>query len=665
MREGVFRRLTYDNNKTNNFYSRLIHGLMPLLWIVAEVVFSRKGDLVMKKYALPGFLFLLDILSILLAILAGFILRFESLFDNYYFLPVMKFAPVILAVYMVTFLCARLYTRMWKYMGMKELAVILASSTLGSLISVGIAWVAGLRVPVSVQVIIWILISGALCGSRLFMHYLLNRDDAAGDIAERRPVLIVGAGDAGNMIAREIIRYHTGNRKLIGFIDDDKAKRGNLLNGYPVLGDAGDIHGIVEKQGIKEIIIAIPSADGRTVRGLAELCTKEPCEVNILPGIYQLLDRAVTVSNLRPVSIEDLLERDAIHLDLNKIEGYLKNKTVLVTGAGGSIGSEICRQVMKMSPSKLLLLGHGENSIYLIHQELSQRYGKDKVVPIIVDIQNVEELDAVFSTYRPDVVFHVAAHKHVPMMEIQPRAAILNNVYGTRNVADAAGRYGADKFVMISTDKAVNPTSVMGATKQVAEKIVYTMNSKYDTKYATVRFGNVLGSRGSVVPLFNKQIAAGGPVTVTHPDMVRYFMTIPEASQLVLEAGALGEGGELFLLDMGAPVKIMDLAKNMIRLSGYEVGKDIQIKITGLRPGEKLYEELLTAAEGAKKTAHSKIFESPLEPVDADWLYAEIDKFKNARSAEDVIHILKEIIPTYTPNHKPDNTKLLAEADKK
>ena len=339
------------------------------------------------------------------------------------------------------------------------------------------------------------------------------------------------------------------------------------MGGVRILGNRHDIPSIVKENKVKEIIIAMPSVTRNEIRNIMEICSPLKCKVNTLPGMYQLLDDEVLVSHLHPVSIEDLLERDEVRLDMDIVEHYIRDKVVLVTGAGGSIGSEICRQIMRVGPKQILLLGHGENSIYLINQELKNIYKDGPIIPIIADIRDKQQLDQIFTQYNPQVVFHAAAHKHVPLMEIQPMAAVLNNIYGTRNVADVAGRHGVERFVMISTDKAVNPTSVMGATKRVAEKVIISMNDTYDTKYITVRFGNVLGSRGSVIPLFKKQIEAGGPVTVTDPEMTRYFMTIPEASQLVLQAGAMGKGGEVFLLDMGEPVKIIDLARNMIRLS--------------------------------------------------------------------------------------------------
>ena len=441
------------------------------------------------------------------------------------------------------------------------------------------------------------------------------------------------------------------NLNNIGFVDDDMYKHNRLMNGFRILGNREDIPMLVARYKVEEIIIAMPSVKRDVIREIMEICSPLKCKINTLPGMYQLLDDEVLVSHLHPISIEDLLERDEIHLDTSKVEPYLKDKVVLVTGAGGSIGSEICRQVLRVRPKKLLLLGHGENSIYLIHQELRSIVTEGTLVPIIADIRDKNQLDQIFTDYEPDVVFHAAAHKHVPLMEIQPIAAVLNNIYGTRNVADVAGAHGVERFVMISTDKAVNPTSVMGATKRVAEKVVLGMNHKYDTKFITVRFGNVLGSRGSVIPLFRKQIEAGGPVTVTDPEMTRYFMTIPEASQLVLQAGAMGNGGEVFLLDMGEPVKIVDLAKNMIRLSGFEPDKDIRIEFTGLRPGEKLYEELLTAEEGTNTTTHKKIFEAALEDVNQEWLSREIDRFETCKSDLDVINVLQDIVPTYHPNH--------------
>lgn len=560
--------------------------------------------------------------------------------------------PIMVISYIVMLLSMHLYTRIWRYAGMREMVAVLIATTLGAGLFYTGMYVFDKSLPRSIYLISWILSTGVIGIGRMVLHYIAMRYGGKQSTdADMVNTLIIGAGDAGATIAREIERYHKRSRKVIGFIDDDESKFNRLMGGVRILGNRHDIPSIVKENKVKEIIIAMPSVTRNEIRNIMEICSPLKCKVNTLPGMYQLLDDEVLVSHLHPVSIEDLLERDEVRLDMDIVEHYIRDKVVLVTGAGGSIGSEICRQIMRVGPKQLLLLGHGENSIYLINQELKNIYKDGPIIPIIADIRDKQQLDQIFTQYNPQVVFHAAAHKHVPLMEIQPMAAVLNNIYGTRNVADVAGRHGVERFVMISTDKAVNPTSVMGATKRVAEKVIISMNDTYDTKYITVRFGNVLGSRGSVIPLFKKQIEAGGPVTVTDPEMTRYFMTIPEASQLVLQAGAMGKGGEVFLLDMGEPVKIIDLARNMIRLSGLEPDKDIHIKITGLRPGEKKYEELLTSEEGTNRTNHTKIFEAPLDTVDRDWLIDKIATFDSCETDMDVIGVLQDIIPTYTPNH--------------
>ena len=560
--------------------------------------------------------------------------------------------PIMVISYIVMLLSMHLYTRIWRYAGMREMVAVLIATTLGAGLFYTGMYVFDKSLPRSIYLISWILSTGVIGIGRMVLHYIAMRYGGKQSTdADMVNTLIIGAGDAGATIAREIERYHKRSRKVIGFIDDDESKFNRLMGGVRILGNRHDIPSIVKENKVKEIIIAMPSVTRNEIRNIMEICSPLKCKVNTLPGMYQLLDDEVLVSHLHPVSIEDLLERDEVRLDMDIVEHYIRDKVVLVTGAGGSIGSEICRQIMRVGPKQLLLLGHGENSIYLINQELKNIYKDGPIIPIIADIRDKQQLDQIFTQYNPQVVFHAAAHKHVPLMEIQPMAAVLNNIYGTRNVADVAGRHGVERFVMISTDKAVNPTSVMGATKRVAEKVIISMNDTYDTKYITVRFGNVLGSRGSVIPLFKKQIEAGGPVTVTDPEMTRYFMTIPEASQLVLQAGAMGKGGEVFLLDMGEPVKIIDLARNMIRLSGLEPDKDIHIKITGLRPGEKKYEELLTSEEGTNRTNHTKIFEAALDTVDRDWLIEKISTFDSCETDMDVIGVLQDIIPTYTPNH--------------
>ena len=596
----------------------------------------------MRSYLLPSILFITDIVTIVIVAFISLFIRFDGHIEPQYINQMVDALPLLLISYMLMFLIMHLYTRIWRYAGMREVLAVFVATTIGTALFYSSMFVFGKSLPRSVYFITWFLTTGAVGMGRMLLHYVALHY-SSGDDGESGQVntLIIGAGDAGATIAREIERYHKRSRRVIGY------KHNRLMNGFRILGNREDIPALVAKYKVEEIIIAMPSVKRDIIQEIMEICSPLKCKINILPGMYQLLDDEVLVSHLHPVSIEDLLERDEIQLDTSKVETYLKDKVVLVTGAGGSIGSEICRQVLRVKPKKLLLLGH----IYLIHQELRNIAPQDTLVPIIADIRDKNQLEQIFKNYNPDVVFHAAAHKHVPLMEIQPIAAVLNNIYGTRNVADVAGAHGVDRFVMISTDKAVNPTSVMGATKRVAEKVVLGMNHTYDTKFITVRFGNVLGSRGSVIPLFRKQIEAGGPVTVTDPEMTRYFMTIPEASQLVLQAGAMGNGGEVFLLDMGEPVKIVDLAKNMIRLSGFEPNKDIRIEFTGLRPGEKLYEELLTAGEGTNTTTHKKIFEAALEDVDQEWLSREIERFDTCKTDIDVINVLQDIIPTYDPNH--------------
>ena len=606
----------------------------------------------MRSYLLPGLLLIVDVITIIGVALISLLIRFDGYITPHYMQQMVDALPIMVISYIVMLLSMHLYTRIWRYAGMREMVAVLIATTLGAGLFYTGMYVFDKSLPRSIYLISWILSTGVIGIGRMVLHYIAMRYGGKQSTdADMVNTLIIGAGDAGATIAREIERYHKRSRKVIGFIDDDESKFNRLMGGVRILGNRHDIPSIVKENKVKEIIIAMPSVTRNEIRNIMEICSPLKCKVNTLPGMYQLLDDEVLVSHLHPVSIEDLLERDEVRLDMDIVEHYIRDKVVLVTGAGGSIGSEICRQIMRVGPKQLLLLGHGENSIYLINQELKNIYKDGPIIPIIADIRDKQQLDQIFTQYNPQVVFHAAAHKHVPLMEIQPMAAVLNNIYGTRNVADVAGRHGVERFVMISTDKAVNPTSVMGATKRVAEKVIISMNDTYDTKYITVRFGNVLGSRGSVIPLFKKQIEAGGPVTVTDPEMTRYFMTIPEASQLVLQAGAMGKGGEVFLLDMGEPVKIIDLARNMIRLSGLEPDKDIHIKITGLRPGEKKYEELLTSEEGTNRTNHTKIFEAPLDTVDRDWLIDKIATFDSCETDMDVIGVLQDIIPTYTPNH--------------
>ena len=511
----------------------------------------------------------------------------------------------------------------------------------------------GMHIPRSIYVLTWMLSIGGIGISRL--AFKINWDNWTGDTSAQKQVLIVGAGDAGAMMAREIEQNDDAVLKIAGFIDDDPRKQGSKLSGFNVLGTTEDIVDICQKRSIDEIIIAMPSVSGDVVRRIAENCRQTGCEVKIMPSLFEMTDGHVNVRTLRDINIEDLLRRDPIHLDFAKITSYIAGKTVLITGAGGSIGSEISRQVSRVGAKEIILLGRGENSIYEIYQELKIKFPDQLYRTVIANITDKQRMTEVFAKYKPQVVFHAAAHKHVPLMEIQPAEAVRNNVFGTKNVAELADAYHSEIFVLISTDKAVNPTSVMGATKRCAELVLQEINQHSETKYVTVRFGNVLGSRGSVVPLFEKQIAAGGPVTITHPEMTRFFMTIPEAVQLVLQAGSQAEGGEVFLFDMGKPVKIRDMACDLIQLHGLKPDQDIKLVYTGLRPGEKLYEELLTSEEGTASTKHEKIFKAKINPLDTAELKRDLDILANNRDTMTILQTIKRMIPTYKSKHLQEN----------
>ena len=610
----------------------------------------------MRKYLLPMFLASLDIISVILAAFISIYLRFDSdkIPANYLSLLI-SYMPLTVAIYIVSFYLFKLYGRIWRYASATELIAIVMANIAASTAWYFISLYIGAVLPRSLYVFTGLLLIFFIGGSRLslrFYSYVMNKPKYRQIQRKKNKVLIIGAGDAGAMLLREIERYHIANRQVVGFIDDDKNKTGKILLGVKVLGTRNKLVKIASEKGIDEIIIAMPSVKGKEIKAIINICKQTNCKLTILPGLYEIIEGKVSISQLRPVDIEDLLGRDPVKLDTTAVREYLAGKIVLITGAGGSIGSEIVRQVAKMQPKKLLLLGKGENSIYEISQELKINSPEVKTVPIIADIRDKERIKAIMDYFEPQVVFHAAAHKHVPLMEYQPAEAVRNNILGTKVVADEAVAHNVETFVMISTDKAVNPTSVMGCTKRVAEMYVQSMNKNSGTRFVAVRFGNVLGSRGSVIPLFKKQIAKGGPVTVTHPDMKRYFMTIPEASQLVLQAGAMAKGGEVFVLDMGEPVRIYDLAKDLITLSGLMPDKDIEIKITGLRPGEKLFEELLSAEDGTEKTTHKKIFTARIKEIDKDELDKEISKILEITDGEEVVAALQKIVPTYTPNRE-------------
>ena len=499
----------------------------------------------------------------------------------------------------------KIYNRVWQYASIGELSAIFKVVTFSVIVTAIVQLIFNQNIFIRTLVITWMLHILLIGGSRF--SWRLYRDTYMKRRNDQIPTLIIGAGAGGAMVVRQLQQNHDAELAPIAFIDDDPLKQGLEVLGIPVLGTSADIEQVVKDNDIKHIIIAIPSLSKKELNDIFEQCSRTKARTQIIPMLEDLMVGKVSVKNFRDVEVEDLLGRDPVELDTKQIGQKLTNKTILVTGAGGSIGSEVCRQVCKFDPDTIILLGHGENSIYAIELELKKDYPSINVETEIADVQDREKMFSIMKKHSPDVVYHAAAHKHVPLMERNPEEAVKNNVIGTKNTAEAASEAHVGAFVMVSTDKAVNPTSVMGATKRIAEMVVQHMDIVSDTKFVAVRFGNVLGSRGSVIPLFKKQIQEGGPVTVTHPDMVRYFMTIPEASRLVLQAGALARGGEIFVLDMGEPVKIVDLAKNLIRLSGY-TEEEIPIVFSGMRPGEKMYEELLGKDEVHDKQVFPKIY---------------------------------------------------------
>ncbi len=563
----------------------------------------------------------IDIVCVLFAVLLAFVFRYEALIYIWPYVvhnwPLFVVAPL---VRVATYAAFHLYRRLWRYASVPELKAIVVAGLVGSLFIWVIDWWimplirSGHTSSRSVLAIECVLSIGAAGAVRVIYRLLqrrMSQDDARRlkafvDRPER--VLVVGAGDAGVMILRETLANPHLGLSVVGFVDDDSDKRGITLQGVRVYGGRDDIPELGKRLSVDQVIIAMPTAPGKAIRAVRAICDRAGLRAMTVPGIYELLGGQVSVRQVREVRIEDLLRRDPVQTDPGQVNALLRGRRVLVTGAGGSIGSELCRQIAGCEPARLVLLGHGENSIYAISNELRLRYPRLPVSGVIADVRQEPRLASVFAEHRPEVVFHAAAHKHVPLMEANIAEAVTNNVGGTLNVVAMAERFGCDQFVLISTDKAVNPTSVMGVTKRIAEIIVQDAARRSGRRFVVVRFGNVLGSRGSVVPLFQEQIARGGPVTITHQDMTRFFMTIPEASQLVLQAAAIGTGGEVFVLDMGEPVAIIDLARDLIALSGLQEGRDIDIVVTGLRPGEKLYEELFREDEERSPTVHARIF---------------------------------------------------------
>lgn len=608
----------------------------------------------MNKHMRILSLMCIDAFIVVISLYGALYIRFDWDVPPNYLQSLNKYVVFFTLISLVSFMLFGLYKRVWQYASIGELITIMLAVTVGKTLNITFAFFAvGVEntpfLPRSVLLLSWFMTIFFIGGTRLIWRLYRERK-FGGAIKGGKPVVIYGAGDAGVMVAREMKNHFSTQVNVVGFIDDDHAKRGLKLFGLPILGDRDDLVNIVDKYGIERIILAIPSAEGKQIKEVVDVCKETTAELQILPGMFDLIDGTISVNNIREVQIEDLLGRESVKIDLEGITEYTHNKTVLVTGAGGSIGSELCRQIARFDPKLILLLDIYENTIYDLERELKENFPGINIYPLIKDVREKESMENVFKEFKPEVVFHAAAHKHVPLMEHNPEEAIKNNIRGTYNVAQAADKMGVKKFVLISTDKAVSPTSVMGATKRVAEMVIQHMDKVSETSFVAVRFGNVLGSIGSVVPLFKKQIAKGGPVTVTHPDMVRFFMTIPEAVQLVIQAGSMARGGEVFILDMGEPVKIIDLAKSLIKLSGFEPDIDIDIEITGVRPGEKLYEELLIDNDCCDATTHRRIFVEKPNKVDVammEGIISDVVTHNLPVNKADSEKYLKDLIPDF------------------
>lgn len=597
----------------------------------------------------------LDIVFINVSLILSLLLRFGEGWGTYFY--VYRELIIYLTGFFLLFaVISRLYKRIWRYLSIGDLFLIAEVVTGGILVTVlCLNWVKGITFPRTVVVLTWFFSLALVGGSRLVWRLYCERKGGLKKGEER--ILIVGAGDAGEVISREIIR-RPDLGELVGFVDDDKEKIGKRIHNVKVLGNIEGINDILEKEQVSTVIIAIPTARGKEIKRIVDNIKNKEVKVKTLPGLYELVDGKVSVSRIRNIRIEDLLGREPVDLNLEEISGYLKGRRVMVTGGGGSIGGELARQICRFGPRSLILLDHSENGLFHINLELERKWsGMEMEIELVVaDIRDRNKMNKIFKKYRPEVVFHAAAHKHVPMMEYHPDEAVMNNIIGTKNVGELAEKYGAERVVMISTDKAINPTSVMGASKRVAEMVVKYLGNKNKTKFVAVRFGNVLESNGSVIPMFKQQIAEGGPVTVTDREVKRYFMTLPEASQLVIQAGALGKGGEVFVLDMGEPVRVLGMAEELIRLSGLEVGEDIEIKIVGLRPGEKMFEEILTKEERSGvlgDSGHEKIFIAKVEEVDGEKLekdIKELEELAREMDSEGIVRKLQEMVPSYKPN---------------
>lgn len=608
-----------------------------------------------KKLAVRRiFLLLCDIVVIVVSNGMGLLLRYDLdpiKVDPNFIDSVWKYIPINVITTLIIFYLLRLYHSLWRYAGVVEMQNVFSACTISAILQFAGLLLLDYPVPRSYYFLYFGVLLMLTLGVRFSYRYvrsLFRHNRVDGDT---KNIMIIGGGNAANAIIKEInTSEHISNTVVKCIIDDAPEKQGSYIHGIKVTGTRDNILDCVNIYNINEIIIAMPSISKKTIKEIVEICNQTSCELKILPGIYQFMNNEVSINNLRNVEVEDLLGRDPIKVDLDSIMGYVEGKVVLVTGGGGSIGSELCRQLASKNLKQLIIVDIYENNAYDIQQELKKKHPELDLVVLIASVRNSARMNYIFKTYRPQIVYHAAAHKHVPLMEDSPNEAIKNNVLGTWKTVQAADLYGTERFVLISTDKAVNPTNIMGASKRICEMIVQTYNNRSNTEFVAVRFGNVLGSNGSVIPLFKKQLAAGGPITVTHPDIIRYFMTIPEAVSLVLQAGAYAKGGEIFVLDMGEPVRILDLAENLIRLSGYKPNEDIMIEFTGLRPGEKLYEELLMDEEGLQDTENKMIHIGKPIDFDEDKFLQQLEELKEICVLEplEIRKLIKELVPTYT-----------------
>ena len=626
---------------------------------------GRRVSINFKRFLLG----IVDVGCIIFSCFSALFLQFDGNLSSMYLEKIFVLIIPIVIIDLIIFVIFKLYQSLWQFASVTELKNIIIACLIASLSNLLLSLVFNQYITTSFYFIYFLILIITVGGNRFCYRIIrLYTNKYSNQITKpvKDRVLIVGAGVAGEKVLREINNSNHIYKEVVCFIDDEPSKWKRQIHGVDIYGGRNKIIEAVEKYGVSEILVAMPSISKKELANILNICKETKCQIKRLPGIYQFINDDIHISDFKDVEVQDLLGREPIKVNLDDIMGYVTGKVVMVTGGGGSIGSELCRQIAANKPETLIIVDIYENNAYDIQLELRRKYPDLHLETMIASVRNSVKVDKLFETYHPDIVYHAAAHKHVPLMEDSPNEAVKNNVFGTLNVVKAADKYKTKRFILISTDKAVNPTNIMGATKRLCEMIVQTYNKKSKTEYVAVRFGNVLGSNGSVIPLFKKQIKEGGPVTVTHPDIIRYFMTIPEAVSLVLQAGAYAKGGEIFVLDMGEPVKIADMARNLIKLSGYEPDVDIDIVYTGLRPGEKLYEELLMEEEGLQDTPNHMIhIGKPIE-LDEESFFEDLKELKEEayEEVDDIRILVKKMVPTYHYNVKTNKTPIVKEVER-